>query len=94
LGNSGLTLADVYPTRGRAGKGTGKRSAVAPKYRNPENPAETWSGRGRQPLWLAHALKRRGTSIENFLIEGATKAKAPAKKARVVKKATRKKARR
>lgn len=97
LGNSGLTLADVYPTRGRAGKGTGKRSAVAPKYRNPENPAETWSGRGRQPLWLAHALKRRGTNIESFLIEGATKAKAPAKKAaakktRVAKKATRKKA--
>lgn len=94
LGNSGLTLADVYPTRGRAGKGTGKRSSVAPKYRNPENPAETWSGRGRQPLWLAHALKRRGTSIDSFLIEGATKAKAPAKKARVAKKATRKKARR
>lgn len=97
LGNSGLTLADVYPTRGRAGKGTGKRSSVAPKYRNPENPAETWSGRGRQPLWLAHALKRRGTSIDSFLIEGATKAKAPAKKTRVAKKATkatRKKAKR
>lgn len=94
LANSGLTLADVYPIRGRAGKGTGKRSAVAPKYRNPENTAETWSGRGRQPLWLAHALKRRGSNIENFLIEGATKAKAPAKKARAAKKATRKKVKR
>lgn len=26
---------------------------VPPKYRNPENPLETWSGRGRMPLWLA-----------------------------------------
>ena len=94
LASSGLALDEVYPTRGRASKGAGKRSAVAPKYRNPENPAETWSGRGRQPLWLAHALKRRGTSIENFLIEGATRAKAPTKKTRVAKKATRKKTRR
>jgi DNA-binding protein H-NS len=94
LASSGLSLDEVYPSRGRASKGAGKRSAVAPKYRNPENPAETWSGRGRQPLWLAHALKRRGSSIDNFLIEGATRTKAPAKKTRVAKKATRKKAKR
>jgi DNA-binding protein H-NS len=32
--------------RGRpAGRG-GPRGAVAPKYRNPENSAETWAGRG------------------------------------------------
>ena len=29
---------------------------VHPKYRNPERPSETWSGRGRQP----HALKSPG----------------------------------
>ncbi|HEY9131386.1 MAG TPA: H-NS histone family protein [Dyella sp.] len=96
LANAGLTLADIYPTRGggRAAKGAGKRAIVAPKYRNPENPAETWSGRGRQPLWLSQALKRRGTSIDQFLIAGAVKAKAPAKKARAAKKATRRKTRR
>jgi DNA-binding protein H-NS len=38
--------------RGRpAGRG-GLRGAVAPKYRNPENPAETWAGRGLRPRWL------------------------------------------
>ncbi|GAB2582541.1 H-NS histone family protein [Dyella jejuensis] len=85
LGNAGLTLADVYPTRG--GK-AGKRASVAPKYRNPENPAETWSGRGKRPLWFAAALKRRGVTIENLLIDGGAKAKsAPAK--RVAKKAVR-----
>ena len=35
---------------GRGGKATrsgrgGARGRVAPKYRNPENPAETWAGR-------------------------------------------------
>ena len=29
--------------RGRPA-GSGRRGAVAPKYRNPENPAETWAG--------------------------------------------------
>jgi DNA-binding protein H-NS len=25
---------------------------VIPKYRNPNDPSETWSGRGKQPRWL------------------------------------------
>lgn len=40
---------------------------VHPKYRNPNLPHETWSGRGKQPKWLAAAL-RTGHSIEDFLI--------------------------
>src|SRR4051794_12275797 len=32
------------------------RGKVAPKYRNPDNPAETWTGRGRQPRWVQAAL--------------------------------------
>ena len=34
--------------------GTGggrKRTPAKPKYQNPRNPAETWTGRGRAPLW-------------------------------------------
>src|SRR5215831_7798210 len=50
-----------------------RRGAVAPKYRNPENPNETWAGRGLKPRWLAAALKA-GHKIEEFLIEGAPKA--------------------
>lgn len=26
-----------------------------PKYRNPENPDQTWTGRGRQPEWIKDA---------------------------------------
>lgn len=37
----------------------GKAAAKsAPKYRNPENPAETWTGRGRKPKWILAALER------------------------------------
>lgn len=44
-----------------------KYPRVFPKYRNPEEPSETWSGRGKQPRWLAAALKT-GHSIEEFVI--------------------------
>ena len=30
---------------------------VLPKYRNPANPAETWSGRGKTPKWVVAELK-------------------------------------
>lgn len=33
-----------------------KRSPAVAKYRHPENPAETWSGRGRKPAWFAAAI--------------------------------------
>jgi DNA-binding protein H-NS len=60
---------------GRGGKGArgGPRGSVAPKYRNPENPAETWAGRGLKPRWLAAAIKR-GKKLDDFLIAGAGKA--------------------
>jgi DNA-binding protein H-NS len=53
-----------------SGRG-GARGAVAPKYRNPENPAETWAGRGLKPRWLTAAIKS-GKKAEDFLIAGAT----------------------
>lgn len=37
------------------------RKPVAPKYRNPETGA-TWSGRGREPAWLA------GKNREDFAL--------------------------
>jgi DNA-binding protein H-NS len=49
----GLDLDDVLAHGKRRTKGT----KVPPKYRNPEDPGQTWTGRGRQPLWFAAALK-------------------------------------
>jgi DNA-binding protein H-NS len=40
---------------------------VHPKYRNPESPFETWSGRGKQPLWFG-AQVRSGKKIDELLI--------------------------
>jgi len=77
LKSADLTINDVYPTRGgkkaTVKKGTG---SVAPKYRNPANAEQTWSGRGRQPLWFADALKKRGVTAESLLIQGAQRATA------------------
>ncbi len=84
LHNHGLTLADVYPTRG--GKAA-KKFAVAPKYQNPSNHSQTWSGRGKRPFWFVEALKRRGVTADSLLIAPASGA-APVKVA--TKKATKK----
>lgn len=46
--NSGMSIEDVLGLNGKNRKG----SKVAPKYRNPNNPMETWTGRGRAPLWV------------------------------------------
>jgi DNA-binding protein H-NS len=40
---------------------------VQPKYCNPENPSETWTGRGRQPRW-ARAQLSLGRRLEDFRI--------------------------
>jgi DNA-binding protein H-NS len=47
--------------------GTQAGRKVAPKYRNPANPKETWAGRGQQPRWLS-ALTAKGKKLEDFLI--------------------------
>lgn len=41
---------------------------VLPKYQNPVQPLETWSGRGRTPRWLAAQLSQ-GKKIDDFRIE-------------------------
>ena len=41
---------------------------VLPKYRNPDDPSETWAGRGKQPRWLAAQL-RIGRTLEDLRIQ-------------------------
>ncbi|MGJ7901601.1 H-NS histone family protein [Lysobacter sp. 1R34A] len=57
--------AKPAPVDRKARKPLGK---VAPKYRNPANTAETWTGRGKQPRWLA-AYVAAGRKIDDFLIK-------------------------
>ncbi|MCK1604582.1 H-NS histone family protein [Bradyrhizobium sp. 166] len=44
-----------------------KYPKVVPKYFNPLQPTETWSGRGKQPRWLVAALQS-GHTLEEFRI--------------------------
>jgi DNA-binding protein H-NS len=78
-----LELSKLNRFQGSRGGLRGARGAVAPKYRNPENPTETWAGRGLQPRWLAAAIKS-GKKLEDFAI--ASTGAGPAK---TVKKSSR-----
>lgn len=54
----------------KAGRADAKRRRIAPKYRDPENPANLWSGRGKRPKWLQQHLDDGGT-LEDCLIDQA-----------------------
>jgi len=55
--------------RKAASKAKGRKlGKVPPKYRNPAKPSETWTGRGRQPRWMA-AETAKGKKPEDFLIK-------------------------
>lgn len=47
--------------------GKGKGSVNPPKYRHPENPELTWTGKGRQPSWIKDAVDA-GRPLDDFLI--------------------------
>jgi DNA-binding protein H-NS len=55
-------------TRKSKGPSKNKGIKVEPKYRNPANEKETWSGRGRAPLWMSAALAA-GHKQEEYLIQ-------------------------
>lgn len=50
----GYTFEDIFGGARKARRSTG---TVAPKYRNPANAEQTWSGRGKRPRWFNDALK-------------------------------------
>ena len=62
----GLSIDDVVGRKGKKTKGKAKAPA-APKYRNPDNAGETWSGRGRQPAWYKAAIAK-GKKPESMAI--------------------------
>lgn len=61
-GQSGFDLTELFG--GRSGR---KGAKVPVKYRNPKNPEETWTGRGRKPNWLTAALAK-GQKLDSFLV--------------------------
>jgi DNA-binding protein H-NS len=68
-------LADLAKEYGRSldevlGKGRRGKGTVAMKYRDPKNPQNTCTGRGRMPLWMVAATKggKGKGKKEDFLI--------------------------
>ncbi len=97
--SAGYTIEELFGTGGgtstakapkaaspRKGKKLGK---VAPKYRNPANKTDTWTGRGKRPRWLAAEIAN-GKQLESFLIKKAPASKAAAKKTKARKAAPKK----
>jgi DNA-binding protein H-NS len=62
LEGSDFTIAELYGFKSK-----GRRGKSAAKYANPDDPSQTWTGRGRKPNWLLVKLKK-GASQEDFAI--------------------------
>lgn len=63
LEGTGFTIFDLY---GVGGKKKGKTVSVA-RYANPDDPSDTWTGRGRKPNWVLAQLDK-GAKLEDFAI--------------------------
>lgn len=60
----GFSLAEITgdaPLVKKRQAKSGTKTVSAPKYRNPADPDQTWTGKGRQPEWFKAAIKA-GTS--------------------------------
>ncbi len=53
----GISSTKRSTTRTKVAK---KRGPVAPKYRDPSNAENTWTGRGRKPKWVETFLNNGG----------------------------------
>lgn len=62
----GISTDDLLKRLGSAKTGQAKPRLPA-QFRDPANPANTWSGRGRKPLWVEAWLKA-GRSIDELRI--------------------------
>jgi DNA-binding protein H-NS len=45
----------------------GKGQKVEPQYHNPDDKTQTWTGRGRQPKWIAEGIAG-GKQLADFKI--------------------------
>lgn len=61
----GVSVEELLANGGAKSKGNGKK--VQAQYCNPADNTQTWTGRGRQPRWLAEGLAG-GKTLEDFRI--------------------------
>jgi DNA-binding protein H-NS len=61
----GVSVKELLANGGAKTKGSGKK--VEAQYQNPADGAQRWTGRGRQPKWIAEGLAN-GKSLDDFRI--------------------------
>jgi len=61
----GVSVEELLTNGGAKSKNSGKKVQV--QYQNPADNAQTWTGRGRQPRWIAEGLAG-GKSLADFKI--------------------------
>lgn len=62
----GFNITELMSAKAVATKGKTKGT---PKFQNPKDPAQTWTGRGRKPNWFEEALEA-GITEDQMLIGG------------------------
>jgi DNA-binding protein H-NS len=64
--DAGVSVEELLGNAGtKTKKANGKK--VEPKYQNPKDTSQTWTGRGRQPRWMAEAIAN-GKKPDEFLM--------------------------
>lgn len=59
----GFSLDDLT-RKGMAGKSAAKATSLKPKYANPTDATQTWTGKGRQPNWFKSAISSGKTPAD------------------------------
>ena len=63
----GFSLSDLTGLEEKPRKPRKSPGKVAPKYANPSDKSQTWTGRGRRPVWVSEALEA-GKRLEDLTI--------------------------
>jgi DNA-binding protein H-NS len=61
----GVSVKELLANGGKKSESSGKK--VQMQYQNPADNGQTWTGRGRQPKWIAEGLAS-GKSLDGFRI--------------------------
>ena len=59
----GFSMEELFNIEGKPKK----KGKLPPTHRDPNDPRNTWTGRGRKPLWLAEALNAGG-EMKDYII--------------------------
>nr|VFK53651.1 MAG: DNA-binding protein H-NS [Candidatus Kentron sp. TUN] len=63
VSEKGFSMGEIF-----GGNELIEKNHITPKYQNPDNRKQKWSGRGRQPRWITELLEQ-GKSLEDLLID-------------------------